>query len=443
MKNPAFKELYKGIVFLYDEFGAAIDANLVNYSTLLDFAQFCANSTLEKGGTVIFIGTGHKAFRNHGQIGDLNAETLEARVTEIGLQTQGMEDIIAAIVQPRKDLSEWAQYVQSQSGKFTWFSGECNRLHLFDWLPAPKIKNNIIQNIYPMHPLATFALLRLAGEAGSDNRSVFKFFAPEFETGEQGWVNVQPNSYPWFIENNEIIEKGKLTLYTADLLVDYFRDSLKATNSRLVDKVKNAVINYEATLRELNAYLARKSQSQLFEELDHLMLRIIKVMLVNEIASTQDVAIANTTQNIEFALELVASDEKGQVENRLKLLCDAAILFNNHGVYELVRGDRKDVQRLVDQFKANPDNHPTNLLQNFLELNPLRSDEFYLEAKDYNSAFNEDKRLKVVFATPAMLSEGRNLNSKAVSFFAGLEARSSANIKRFWQLRRHSHLCIL
>ena len=44
-------------------------------------------------------------------------------------------------------------------------SSECNRLHLFNWLPAPKIKNNIIQNIYPMHPLATFALLRLAGEA--------------------------------------------------------------------------------------------------------------------------------------------------------------------------------------------------------------------------------------------------------------------------------------
>ncbi len=421
LKNSEFKECYKGIVFLYDEFGAAIDANLVNYTTLLDFAQYCANSTLEKGGTVVFIGTGHKAFRNHGQIGDLNAETLVARVSEIGLQTQGMEDIIAAIVQPMKDSSEWAQQVQSHSGKFTWFSNECNRLHLFNWLPAPKIKNNIIQNIYPMHPLATFALLRLAGEAGSDNRSVFKFFAPEFETGEQGWVNVQPNSYPWFIENNEIVEQGKLTLYTADLLVDYFKESLKATNSRLVDRVKDAVINYEATLRELNAYLARKSREQLFEEVDDLMLRIIKVMLVNEIASTQDVAIANTAQNIEFALEFVAPEERIQAENRLKLLCDAGILFNNHSVYELVRGDRKDVQRLVDQFKANPDNRPTNLLQSFMELNPLRGDEVYLEAKDYNASFSEDKRLKVIFATPAMLKEQRSVNGINLSFFAALE----------------------
>lgn len=419
--NPKFKQQYKGIVFLYDEFGSAIDANLVDYSTLMDFAQYCAQSTLEKGGAVIFIGAGHKAFRNHGQIGDLNAETLEARVSEIGLQTQGMEDIIAAIVQPKKETQEWKQLVEPQSGKFTWFSNECNRLHLFNWLIAPKIKNNIIQNIYPMHPLATFALLRLAGEAGSDNRSIFKFFAPEFETGDEGWVNVQPYSYPWFIENNEITQNNKLSLYTADLLVDYFKDSLKATNNRLNDRVKNAVINYEATLREINAYLARKTQQQLFEEVDELMLRIIKILLVNEIASTQDVAIGNTVQNIEFGLEFIAPNEKTQVEDRLKLLCEAGILFNNQGVYELMRGDRKDVQRLVDVFKNNPDNRPTNLLQNFLEISPLRGDEAYLEAKDYNALYSEDKRLKVLFVTPSMLTETRSINGTSVPFFNALE----------------------
>lgn len=420
LQTPQFKERYKGIVFLYDEFGAAIDANLVNYRTLLDFSQYCANSTLEKGGTVIFIGTGHKAFVNHGRVSEyIDTRTLEQRVTEIGLQTQGMEDIIAAIVQPKKDAPAW-QVVQSHSGKFTWFSGECNRLRLFNWLPAPKIKNNIIQNIYPMHPLATFGLLRLAEEAGSDNRSVFKFFAPEFETGEEGWANVQPYSYPWFIENHEVIEQGKLALYTADLLVDYFKDSLKANNSRLKERVKNAVINYEATLRELNAYVARQNQQQLFDAVDDLMLRIIKVMLVNEIAS-KEVTIANTAQNIEFALDYVSNEEKTQIEARLKLLCDAGVLFNNHGVYELVRGDRKDVQRLVEQYKANPANRPTNLLESFLEFNPLKGDEIYLEAKDYNAAYSEDKRLKVVFATPTQLTQKQLVNGVSLSFFAALE----------------------
>jgi hypothetical protein len=421
LKNDGFKSIYRGIVFLYDEFGSAIDNGLVNYTTLLDFAQYCANSTLEKGGAVVFIGTGHKAFRKHGQIGDLNAETLEARVSEIGLQTQGMEDIIGAIVQPKRNSPAWADTVQVETAKFTWFSSECNRLRLFNWLPAPKIKNNIIQNIYPMHPLATYALLKLAGEAGSDNRSVFKFFAPEFETGEKGWTNVQPHSYPWFIENHDIKEKNKLALYTPDYLADYFKDSLKATNPRLTDSVKAAVVNYEATVRELNSYLSRKSEEVLFDEADPLMERILKIMLINEIISNQDAPITNTSQNIAFALDAVSDDEKAQVEERLRLLSESGVIFNNKGVYELTRSDRKDISRLVEQYKANPDNRPENLLASFLAFNPLKPVEQFLDSKEYNDTFNEDKRLKAMFVTPAMLLEKKQANGQNVSFFADLE----------------------
>jgi hypothetical protein len=332
-----------------------------------------------------------------------------------------MEDIIGAIVQPKRDSTEWTGTIQGESAKFTWFSGECNRLRLFNWLSAPKIKSNIIQNIYPMHPLATYALLKLAGEAGSDNRSVFKFFAPEFETGEKGWVNVQPYSYPWFIESHEIKEQNKLALFTPDLLVDYFRDSLKATNTRLTDSVKAAVVNYEATVRELNAYLARKSTEQLFDEVDDWMVRILKAMLVNEIVSNQDIPVTNTAQNIQFALDAVSAEEKTQVEQRLRLLSEAGVIFNNKGVYELTRSDRKDISRLVEQYKANPDNRPTNLLTSFLELSPLKAADTFLEAKEYNDSYNEDKRLKVYFALPSMLSEKRQVNGQPVSFFAALE----------------------
>lgn len=421
LTNPKFKERYQGVIFFYDEFGSTIDAGLVDYRSMLDFAQFCANSTMDKGGTVAFVGTGHKAFVYHGTIGDLNAETLEARVTEIGLETQGMEDIISAIVQPNVNSPEWIQQVQPHSGKFTWLSNECNRLDLFNWLPAPKIKNNIIQNIYPMHPMATFALLRLANEADSDTRSVFKFFAPEFETGEEGWVNVQPFSYPWFIENRKIIENNKLILYTADLLVDYFKESLKATNTRLIDRVKNSVINYEATLRELNAYVAKQAQSQLFDHVDELMLRIIKVMLINEIVSTEIISIPNTIQNIQFALDYVSSEETKQIEDRLKLLCQANILYFDGDIYELTRSDRLDVQRLVDQYKANPDNHIANVLQSFEELLPLKANERFLEARDYNAIYNEDKRLKVLFTSPQSLSEPRETNGSTRPFFESLE----------------------
>jgi len=422
LASSAFRDHYQGIVFIYDEFGAAIDNGLADYQTLLDFSQYCANSTLGgKGGAVIFIGAGHKAFRSHGTIGDLNAETLEARVTEIGLQTQGMEDIIAAIVHPKKDTPEWGQFVQPHLATFTWFSSECSRLKLFNWLPAPRINNNIIQNIYPMHPLATYALLRLANEAGADNRSVFKFFAPEFETGQDGWLNVENYSYPWFIRETDIQQNGQLNFYTADALVDYFNSSLKVSNNRLSDRVKNAVANYEATLRALNDYVARNAQQSLFDEVDHLMLRIIKVMLIHNIITTPESSIQNTAQNIYFSLTALSDSEKEAIRTRLENLCKAAVIFNNEGVYELMRGDRKDVHRLIEQYKANPDNRPTNLLENFLQLVPLSTADSFVAANDYNNAYGEDKRFKVVFATPFELTQAHTLEGHSISYFAWLE----------------------
>ena len=77
--------------------------------------------------------------------------------------------------------------------------------------------------------------------------------------------------------------------------------------------------------------------------------------------------VANIKQKLE--------QEKSQIENRLNLLSGSGILYNNNGVYELMRGDRKDIQRLVEQFKSNPDNRPTNLLDRFLELNPIKCDD--------------------------------------------------------------------
>jgi hypothetical protein len=421
LKDESFRNRYKGIVFLYDEFGAAIDDNRVNYNALLDFAEYCATSTLEKNGPVIFIGSGHKAFRNHGHVGDLNAETLEARVTEVGLETQGMEDVISAIVQPRKESPEWKGTIEPISSKFTWLSGECTRLKLFERLPAPKIRADIIENVYPMHPLATYALLRLASEVGSDTRSVFKFFSPEFDTGEQGRSNAQPYSYPWFVENHRIVEQGKFVLYPVDLLADYFSESLRSTNERLTDRVKKAMVDYEVTTNALNAYLARQSEGRLFDQADELMRRILKVLLVNEVISTQTVPIPNTAQNVEFALDFVSPEEQAQVKARLKSLCEAGILFDNDGVFELVRSDRRDVRRLVDQFKADPSQRVGSTLESFQQAAPLQKDEAYLEAKDYNARYNEDKRLKVVFAKPSELSSQTTVDGQAVSYFAALE----------------------
>lgn len=422
LTNEQFKQAYKGIVIVYDEFGYALDGSLVNLSQLHEFAQFCANSGLQHL-PVIFIGTGHKPFSTHGQAGDaIHYSTLNDRVNEIALQTEGMEDLIAAIVQQNTAALLWQQEVEPHSMIFSQLPVECHRLRLFHWLPAPKVKNNIIRNIYPMHPLATYALLRLASELGSDNRSVFKFFSPEFEADDATWKTVQDHSYPWFIARHDIVSDGQLTLYTADLLFEYFKESFSAGNRKLLERIRVSIANYEATIRQLNSYIRTEREAKLFFEADETMHRILKAMLVNEMISNDETPIFNTDENIYFALNAVTPSEKQQILHRLDILCQAGVLYKNDNlVYEFRRSDAKDVRRMITEFAQNPANRPTNPIERFLTFVPLTADEQFLEAKDYNTTYNEDKRLQVRFVPPAALEQTYREAGSEVSYFEQLE----------------------
>lgn len=420
--NEKFIEKYKGIAIIYDEFGYALDANLVNLNKLHEFTQFCASSGLNHL-PIIFIGTGHKPFPNHGQVGDaIHYDTLKDRVWEIALQTEGMEDLIGAIVQQKKANPIWKKEVAPHTDVFAQLPVECKRLGIFNWLPAPKLKNNIIENIYPMHPLATYALLQMARELGSDNRSVFKFFSPEFEKGEDKWKNVQEYSYPWFIEKNEILSNEKLNLYTTDLLFDYFKDSITTGNRKLLDRIRTSIANYEATLRELNNYIRAENESKLFSEIDDTIFCILKAMLINEIISDRKIQVINSEENIYFALHAIIPSEKDRIKNRLDILCRAGILYRNENqIYEFRRSDIKDIRRMVKEFAADPQNHPTNELDKFLQFIPLKQDELFLEAKHYNSTYNEDKRLKVKFVMPSALEQSFEIQGRKIIFFEKCE----------------------
>ena len=429
LKNESFKKKFKGVVIIYDEFGDALDENRVVLSSFHEFAQFCANSGLS-GLPVIFVGTGHKSFPKHGKVGDaIHYSKLAARVTEVPLQTQGMEDIIAAIVQQKKDEVVWKNEVEPNSSIFAQFPVECKRLGIFNWLPAPKLKNNIIQNIYPMHPLATYALLQMARDLGSDNRSVFKFFSPEFEEDTDDWTNIQKFSYPWFIKNNEIVQNGRLKLFTTDVLLDYFQDSITEGGRNILDRIRTSIANYEATLRSLKSYVIANKDTQLFDKIDEAVYRILKAILVNEIISNEKYPIINIQENVHFGLNAVTDSEKEEVNNRLDFLCNKGILYKNEKqVYEFRKSDIQDITQMVISFKQDPGNIPEDIKSKFFEYMPLKKDELFLEAKNYNTTYDEDKRLLVEFATPPELEQVFKEAGKDITYFEKLELERKNNL---------------
>jgi energy-coupling factor transporter ATP-binding protein EcfA2 len=408
-----FQKRFKGIVIIFDEFGYLLPAGRFNENAFHAFSQLCTFGQKEwKGNQLIFIGTAHKSLSSYGKTTTMvDLSTLSDRINEVALQTEGMEDIISAIVTPQKKHELWQKYVEKNFSLFNQFTKDCNRLGIFDWLPAPHLRTKIIENIYPMHPMATYCLLILAKEIGSANRSVFTFFSTEF--------GIEEGSYPWFVKNTEIINsKGLLNLYTSDFLFLYFKDSLVSSNKEIRETSREHIKNYEATVKSLNKYIGQRKQGILFDEIDKLMDRILKVMLIHEITS-----INNNLENLVFSLNVSTKEQKKQLENRLKLLTRANIIYHNriNDIYEFKRSDLIDIDRMIDDFKSDEENYPKDIISSLNQFVPLDRELKYVEAKNYNLNHNEDKRLLRKFGTSNIISSNFKLDEKEMSFFEYLE----------------------
>jgi hypothetical protein len=407
--SKKFQERFKGIVIIFDEFGYLLQDGRVNLNSFHAFSQLCTYGDRSwRGNQLLFIGTGHKPFSSYAKMTTaVDISTISDRIDEIPLQTQGMEDIIAAIIIPQKNHHLWQEYVKKQEGIFNQFAKECKRLNIFNWLPVPKLRERIIENIYPMHPLATYCLLILAKEIGSANRSVFTFFSGEFELAN--------GSYPWFIQNNNIVDdRGHLILYTTGYLFDYFQNSLFSSNRELREVIRGYIKNYEETVRELNRYVNQKEQGKLFDEKDELMEWILKVMLIHEIVSVN-----NSKENIYFSMNVSTPEQKEQIDKRLSLLTKITVLYHNpiNDVYEFRQSDAIDIDKKIDGFTSIEENYPKNIIEKLEEFVPLLHEERYLEAKDYNQNHSEDKRLLRIFCSPDDLTNKKIIDGKEKSFF--------------------------
>uniref|UniRef100_UPI003216C079 hypothetical protein n=1 Tax=uncultured Draconibacterium sp. TaxID=1573823 RepID=UPI003216C079 len=410
IKNEKFKKTFKGISIIYDEFGYALDDKSVNLQKLHAFAEFCSKSGMTAL-PVVFIGTGHKSFVSHGEVGDkVHYDTIKARVDEVALRTEGMEDIIGAIVHPQKDSPGWTNEVEQNNQVFSQFPNECKRVNIFNWLPAPVLKNNIIVNIFPMHPMATYGLLELAKSVGSDNRSVFKFFSPEFSDEDEVWEHADKYSYPWFAARTDIVgANGMLNFLTIDTVIDYFYEEtgFETEDKSIPQRVKSVIADYTRTLRELNRYVKRTSGPLLFDDIDEWIKRILKVMLVHEIISNDEVQILNNLQNLQFSLNAITTQDRNAVESRVNLLAQAGIIYKNSDgdYYEFRRSDAIDVRKLVEDYKSDPNNKPQNVIEDFRTNAWNTNVSPFFDAKDYNIDFKEDKRLKTEICSIAELEK--------------------------------------
>lgn len=392
LASEKFKERYLGLLVLFDEFGDTMERGNLSPKMFQKFAQLAAE-TPSNCARLIFVGTAHKALTDYAKAyNSIDFRTASDRIKEVELTPNGVEDIISAILKINKEHPEW-QKVQARASVFDGLLSDCKRLNLFSWLKSPQIRQNIIENIYPMHPMATYALLQLARDIASNNRSVFTFFA-----GDLGGESA-PGSYGDFIATQPVETGSKLSLYTADRLFDYFSSALSADNRELRETLRDLVKDYESSLRELNRLAAENVNIKLLQN-DPLVQRLLRLMLIYEI-----IQVPNRAENLAFGLYATTQGEKGELTSRLNTLTASGVLYlvKDSGVYEFRKSKSVNLDHLVEQYKKDPEHLPSDVVAQLNNLVPLTKDENFLDAKNYNLTYGEDKRLRRSLVRPTDL----------------------------------------
>ena len=420
LSNLEFKEKYAGLLVIFDEFGYTLKDRRVSLQIVQSFAQLCAQGWRQGNKStaqLVFLSTGHRTLKEHSRPDDkADFDVIADRVEEIGLTPEGMEKIIGAIVVPKRTSDIWLKQVAPSSTIFNTFIPECKRIPIFNQLDATALHYEIFEKIYPMHPMATHCLLKLAIEVGSNNRTVFTFFSGEFIPGDQ--------SYPYYAYANEILdEQNNLNLYTTDLLFTYFKDNLRSNIKELKETIRKKVMDYEATVRELN-----KVAKNVELENDRNTERILKTMLIYEI-----VGIKNEYENLAFALYPKTPMEKTLIKTTIEKMHKGKVLYYNgiSEAYEFRRSEAIDFDAIIEAYKRDISNYPTNIAQAVETALPISKDEIYLDAKGYNGAYYEDKRFKRKLASIADLERTENLEGEKVDFFTSLQGQ--LDVFRDWK----------
>jgi hypothetical protein len=378
VRSQAFKERFKGLAIFFDEFGFTLEKAGYSKDILQGFMEtICKNEP-----NVLFVGCIHKDFKSYAdRFSKDDAAVMSARITQVDLLNEGIEEIIGAIVEIDKNNEAWIKEITPKTGIFDQLLPSCKSLNLFPWInDVNRIRERVLEDIYGVHPMALSCLLTLSSEIGSDARSTFTFFS--------GDVGGEDGSYTDFIEDAEITDpSGKLNLYTVDKLFTFFRKELSQKNPELRDRQRQFVNGYFASLDALR----KATEGDLLGFQDDERIQVLKTILIYQLCQ-----LPTSLENIQFGLYCQSNSEKNLIKGYLKYLDKKGVVFfrQQSKTYELAASTGEDPYDLIKRFVSDLKLHPSDTVKAFQEESVGKYFEEFSVAKGYNLPFTEDKRFR-------------------------------------------------
>ena len=384
VRSKDFKDKFTGLAIFFDEFGTGVlqDAKYDTAVTQAFMEDICQHES-----NVIFVGCIHRDFKDYAQrANQKTAAVMDARITQVPLANEGIEEIIGAIVETEKQSPVWQSEVVPKTGVFDKLTPLCESKKLFPWIEdTARIREKVLEDIYGVHPMALHCLLKLSSEVGSDARSTFTFFSG-------GGADDAPGSYTRFIAQSDITgPNGALRMLLVDQLFEFFARELSPGSKELREMQRGFVNGYVASLQALKKSLSN-DLFQHFDEGNDERVALLRTILVFSLCS-----VPTTSENIQFARYCLSKSEENLVK---KLLGDlekagAVYLRRPSNTYELCATEGQDPVVMVDSYAASDEVAEMATVAELLRRTECKEE--FLVANNWNLPFSEDKRLKRVY----------------------------------------------
>jgi len=403
MRTTEFRERYRGLVILLDEFGYALQEGKVEESAFQGFAEMAAEGV--DGLPVIFVGVAHRAIEAYATGSTMqDYRKLRDRVTPVNLEAEELEEIIAALVKPSDDL---LKEVHGKS-QFVQMANSARKAGLVSYLDENQLMEKIVYGIYPMHPFAVYCLTQLSMELGSANRSVFKFFRRNSES-------IAPYSYEWFASQNDIERSDhSYSIYTIDLLAGYFKDDIYDTSLTARDEVVETIRNYKAAIEEAQRY----ANQEISREINPDTRRVLDAMLVVSLSK-----LPVTAANVLIGLGITTPQQKSVIEHQLSYMIESRIIYQGKSSeYEFRHSNMADIPDLLAHRRRRFDATMVDTAEQMPAIGKQRFQPF-CDSSGHNAGYSSDKRLRQIFATPTSMNKKyRTPDGREISFWEKLEA---------------------
>lgn len=315
--NAAIQDKYKGIIFVFDEFGRYVEdyGETLKVKTIQDFAEYCDHSDYDN----YLILVSHKQLSMYAEsmkksISD-EWKKIEGRfkLTSINIKYDQCLSLIGHVI-PKT--SHWVKFKEK-------YEKQLNDLYNQAWdfkgfmLPPESNGENPFENGFPLHPITLFALDRLSKKTAQNERTFFTYLAGD----EENSLFTQLEQY----------DTDEFHFVGLDSIYDYFELNIKSY------KTDEAYASYKKLQYAMSKLGNDRKESQI---------KILKaIATINIIGDTESLCADRST------LSSVIDGTKEEVNAAIDELEQKKIIkfMRQYGFYDFFDSSIFDLESMIEE----------------------------------------------------------------------------------------------